>query len=133
MADRSEITTSLGGNHVLKHLKNDESWGQKSLGAKGFTLIELLVVIVILGVLAGVVVFSVRGIQNDSKATACKAARNTIATAAEAAYAKNPTSGYPATVADLKTAGFLNGSDLGTDYDAWTISSVGVVSGTCPA
>lgn len=117
---------------MLKHLKNDDTWADKSLGAKGFTLIELLVVIVILGVLAAVVVFSVRGLQEDSKATACKAARRTIATAAEAAYAMNPATGYPGTVAALKTAGFINQSDLGTDYDAWTIDAEGTVSGACP-
>ena len=38
----------------------------------GFTLIELLIVIVILGVLAGIVVFSVRGITDRGEASACK-------------------------------------------------------------
>jgi len=118
---------------VLKHLKSTDEWNEKSVGAKGFTLIELLVVIVILGVLGAVVVFSVRGVQNDSKAVACTTAKRTIATAAEAAYAKNPAGGYPGTVALLKSQGFLNQTALSTDYDAWTIDGQGTVSGTCPA
>ena len=39
----------------------------------GFTLIELLIVIVILGVLSGIVVFSVSGITNRGNKAACKA------------------------------------------------------------
>jgi prepilin-type N-terminal cleavage/methylation domain-containing protein len=55
----------------------------------GFTLIELLIVIVILAVLAAIVVFSVTGINNNSKTSACKADLNSINTAAEAYYAQN--------------------------------------------
>ncbi len=38
----------------------------------GFTLIELLIVIVILGVLAGIVVFAVGGITDRGNESACK-------------------------------------------------------------
>jgi len=55
----------------------------------GFTLVELLVVISILGILAGVVVFSVAGIQDNSQTSACKAEASTVKTAEEAYYAKN--------------------------------------------
>jgi prepilin-type N-terminal cleavage/methylation domain-containing protein len=41
--------------------------------ADGFTLIELLIVVIILGVLAGIVVFAVGGTADSSGATACKA------------------------------------------------------------
>lgn len=71
----------------------------------GFTLIELLIVIVILGVLAGVVVFSVSGISSRGKAEACKATVKTVQVAGEAYYAKN--SAYAASTAALTTAGFL--------------------------
>ncbi|CRK55001.1 hypothetical protein [Alloactinosynnema sp. L-07] len=60
---------------------------------KGFTLIELLMVIVILGVLAGIVVFAVNGIQDRGKASACKADVKTVEVALEAYYAK--LSSYP--------------------------------------
>ena len=39
----------------------------------GFTLIELLIVIVVLGILAGIVVFGVSTFQSDAKASACQA------------------------------------------------------------
>ena len=58
-------------------------------GQGGFTLIELLIVIVILGVLAGIVAFSVRGITDRGEESACKAEVKTVATAEEAHYAKN--------------------------------------------
>ncbi|WP_329002402.1 prepilin-type N-terminal cleavage/methylation domain-containing protein [Kribbella sp. NBC_00709] len=59
----------------------------------GFTLIELLVVIVILGVLSGVVVFAVSGIQDRGNAAACKTDKKSVEVAVEAYYAKNGT--YP--------------------------------------
>jgi general secretion pathway protein G len=71
---------------------------------RGFTLIELLIVIVILGVLAAIVAFSVRGITDRGAASACKAEVKTVATAEEANYAQN---GSYATIADLQANGFL--------------------------
>ncbi len=67
----------------------------------GFTLIELLIVIVILGILAGIVVFAVGSATSDSKASACKADKKTVVTAAEAYKAKVGT--YAATSSDLTT------------------------------
>lgn len=55
----------------------------------GFTLVELLIVIAILGILAGVVVFSVAGIQNNSQTAACNAEASTVKAAEEAYYVKN--------------------------------------------
>jgi prepilin-type N-terminal cleavage/methylation domain-containing protein len=66
----------------------------------GFTLIELLIVIVILGVLAGIVVFSVRGVTDRGETAACKSEVATVETAVEAYYAK--TGNYPV-MADLTT------------------------------
>ena len=54
----------------------------------GFTLIELLIVIVILGVLAGIVVFAVSGINDTSKNSACKADTKNVEIAAESFYAQ---------------------------------------------
>lgn len=71
----------------------------------GFTLIELLIVIVILGVLAGIVVFSVSGITGRGKTEACNSTVKTVQVAGEAYYAANGV--YAANVAALTTAGLL--------------------------
>jgi prepilin-type N-terminal cleavage/methylation domain-containing protein len=54
----------------------------------GFTLIELLIVIVILGILAGVVVFSVGGITDRGNVAACKTDLSTVTVGVEAYRAK---------------------------------------------
>ena len=66
----------------------------ESAGDEGFTLIELLIVIVILGILAGIVVFAVGGITDRGKASACKADLASVNTAMEAYQAKYGS--YPA-------------------------------------
>ena len=45
---------------------------------KGFTLVELLIVIVILGILATVTVFAVRGITDQGQTSACDADQKTL-------------------------------------------------------
>jgi prepilin-type N-terminal cleavage/methylation domain-containing protein len=55
---------------------------------KGFTLVELLIVIVILGILATVTVFAVRGITDKGQENACAVDRRTLDTAVEAFYAQ---------------------------------------------
>jgi prepilin-type N-terminal cleavage/methylation domain-containing protein len=55
----------------------------------GFTLIELLIVIVILGVLSGIVVFSVSAITDTGTAAACKADKKNVEVASEAYFAQN--------------------------------------------
>jgi general secretion pathway protein G len=74
----------------------------KETKERGFTLIELLIVIVILGVLAGIVVFSVAGITDRGKTSACKADVATVTTAVEAYYAA--ATGTPAYPADQPAA-----------------------------
>lgn len=71
----------------------------------GFTLIELLLVIVILGVLAGITVFSVRGITDRGEVSACKSEVSTVETATEAYYAKN--GNYPGSTSTLVSGGFI--------------------------
>jgi general secretion pathway protein G len=63
---------------------------------EGFTLVELLIVIVILGILATIVVFAVRGITDQGQQSSCKATAKTYEVAIEAYYAQNGvTSGNP--------------------------------------
>ena len=88
----------------------------------GFTLIELLLVIVILGVLAGIVVFAVNGITDRGNVAACKADLKTVQVAQEAYYSKN--SAYAADLAALQTAGLLK--DATSTYV--TTDTTGVVS-----
>ena len=82
-------------------LRNSVSTLHKARKDEGFTLIELLIVIVILGVLAAIVVFSVRGITNTGEVAACEANEKTAMTAIEAYYANAGSGAYPATLADL--------------------------------
>jgi prepilin-type N-terminal cleavage/methylation domain-containing protein len=56
---------------------------------EGFTLVELLIVIVILGILATVTVFAVRGITDKGQENACSVEVRTLDTAVEAYYAQN--------------------------------------------
>lgn len=72
----------------------------------GFTLIELLIVIVILGVLAGIVVFAVSAINDKGSTAACKSDITTVTTAEEAYYAQNAE--YATTTQQLKDAGLLH-------------------------
>ena len=61
----------------------------------GFTLIELLIVIVVLGILAAIVVFSLTGVTGQSKAAACTSDGKTVEIAADAyqaSHAAGPTS-----------------------------------------
>ena len=66
---------------------------------KGFTLVELLIVIVILGILATVTVFAVRGITDKGQTNACAVERRTLDTAIEAYFAD--TGVDPARLSDL--------------------------------
>ena len=77
----------------------------------GFTLIELLIVIVILGILAGIVVFAVGGITDRGKKSACKTDVVSVQTAAEAFFAKNGS--YPAAISDM-VPGFLRSAPTAT-------------------
>jgi prepilin-type N-terminal cleavage/methylation domain-containing protein len=72
---------------------------------KGFTLVELLIVIVILGILATVTVFAVRGITDQGQTSACEADQKTLETAVETYFAQNGGTAIP--TADPDGAGAL--------------------------
>lgn len=78
----------------------------------GFTLIELLIVIVVLGILAGVVIFALGGVTGKSAIAACQADGATVSTAISAFNAQNP--GTPVTQALL-----LGNTDGGPYLQSW--------------
>ena len=67
------------------HIEIEETSSNKD---KGFTLVELLIVIVILGILATVTVFAVRGITDKGQTSACNTDKTTLQTATEAYFAQ---------------------------------------------
>jgi prepilin-type N-terminal cleavage/methylation domain-containing protein len=79
---------------------------QRKRQEEGFTLIELLIVIVVIGVLAGIVLFGTAQFRGDSVA-ACNDANTRIVASASAAYrAKNGGTG-PVPVTTLQSSGYI--------------------------
>ena len=93
---------------------------------EGFTLIELMIVIVILGVLAGIVLFAVGGITDRGTSAACKTDVSTIETGVEAYFAK--TGVYPP---DLVPS--LTNPAGTTQFLRWDSSFTGSTSAAGPA
>jgi general secretion pathway protein G len=101
----------------------------------GFTLVELLIVIVILGILAGIVVFAVNGITDRGIDSSCKTDIQTVQAASEAYYAQK--GGWAAAIGvaddtnpnDLIGAGFLAKPPTSTKYTI-TYYAVDTVVGT---
>lgn len=100
---------------------------------EGFTLIELLIVIVILGILAAIVIFSVKGITDSAHKNSCKSDLQSVNTAIEGYYAQNGV--YADTTAQL--APYFHGSnfpgDVALDSHATPPNSdaITVASGNC--
>lgn len=70
---------------------------------RGFTLVELLIVIVILGVLAAVTVFAVRGMSGNAKSSTCEMEKSTLGTAVETYFARYGGTTIPVTGGTLPT------------------------------
>jgi general secretion pathway protein G len=106
---------------VLKQKRSDQD--HKNLIERGFTLVELLIVIVILGILAGIVVFAVGNLTSNAKTNACSTEKSTIVAALEAYKAQNGS--YPANMAAL-TGG--TGALLKSTPSNYTIDGSGNVT-----
>lgn len=99
----------------------------------GFTLTEFLIVIVVLGVLAGIVVVVVSGINERGVKSACQADTRTVITAVEAYHAQ--TGGYPAGTEEerwtkLEGAQLLRDRPNSTEYSISVGDGDGEVTGT---
>jgi general secretion pathway protein G len=98
----------------------------------GFTLVELLIVIVILGILATVTVFAVRGMTDQGEQTACGADRRIVADAEEANYGLH---GVYGSEAELVSNQFLRAASIDHDVTVdgggagYTITAVGACAG----
>jgi general secretion pathway protein G len=108
---------------------------QRRRGAEGgFTLIELLIVIVILGILAAIVVFSVAGITDKGEESACNATVKTIEVAQEAYFAGEDlgNGSYADDVQALADAGLLRDSAVedAADQGVSTDNTGAVTEGT---
>lgn len=102
-------------------------WGHMKVGRAtddgGFTLAELLVVIVVLGVLATVTVFAVRGISESGAETACATELDNLETAQEMQFALAGTYADEATLlANGVTKSASQRFDVAGDTTGYTIS-----------
>lgn len=96
---------------------------------EGFTLIELLIVIVVLGVLAGIVVFGVGTFRADSQLAACKADLKNVSVASDAYNARNGT--FAADVAALVAGKYLKNAPPASELIVIS-ATTGIASSTYP-
>ena len=103
---------------MLKQLRSKQD---QNIIERGFTLVELLIVIVILGILAGIVVFAVGNLTNSAQSNACAQEKSTIVTADEAYKAQN--NGSYTDTSGLVSAGLLKSTPT-----YYTINASGTTS-----
>lgn len=99
-------------------------------GDQGFTLVELLVVIVVLGVLAGIVVFGVARFRSDSETAACDADVALVNSAADAYMAVTGT--YPRSITDLTAGRYLKAAPATGSYAFDAVTGTASRTPACP-
>ena len=97
----------------------------ENLIERGFTLVELLIVIVILGILAGIVVFAVGNLTSNAKTNACSTEKSAIVAADEAYKAQSGS--FAADMATLVAAGNLKSTP--SNYTVDGSGNVTAISG----
>jgi len=102
---------------------------RKARTEDGFTLIELLIVIIVLGILAAIVLFSLGTFKGDSNTAACKADVRQVQTAATAFAAKSPTGAWPTSLADLSP--YLQSTTFPASYGISVGTAATGATGTC--
>ncbi len=115
---------------MLKQIRSDQD--HKNLIERGFTLVELLIVIVILGILAGIVVYAVGNLTSNAKTNACATESRRSFAAAEAYKAQNGS--YPASMTALTsgTGAFFKSTPVNYTIDGSgnvTVTTAGTAAG----
>ena len=98
--------------------------------ARGFTLVEILIVIVIIGILATVTVFAVRGITDRGEDASCGYEKRVLETSVEAYFANSGTRTIPAsgTGADRFEQELVDAGMLRSASSYYNIDADGVVT-----
>lgn len=106
----------------------------KTTDQDGFTLVELLIVIVLLGIMATIVVFSVRGITDRGQDSGCNQDARIMATAVEAYFAQESISTIPATGTDgQRYERTLVNARLLRDFSTyWDVAAEGYLQNVAP-
>jgi general secretion pathway protein G len=110
-------------------LRRGEARGNRR-GDDGFTLMELLIVVVVLGVLAGIVVFALSSVTAQAAVAACNTDASSVETAANAYTAKVGTP--PTDISQLKGA-YLRSLPSSQDYTISIDSATGKVLIAAPS
>lgn len=98
---------------------------------KGFTLIELLVVIAIIGILAAIVLVSLRGAPNRAKDARIKSAMNQVRTQAELIAASEGSTGYTGLCSSATSLGIASFDELDALQSDIQSQQGGTLSLTC--